>query len=236
MNGFSWHFQDRPGLEQGTFWNILSETRWGPARLFHIPQIRRGGGLRSRNAFCFIIILRMTLSSILMIYLRGLLIPRVISPSVSTFTNMFHLRLGQWYVITHVVIFAYPLQRLHNERLGVSNHRRLDCLLNRLFKRLSKETSKLHITGLCEGNPLVIGGFLSQKASDAETVSIWWRHHGRVIRYQWLLLNHHWSENPDKNYIPWFYGDTILHETVYLFESFLAFFLFSSFYTSVSEK
>ena len=41
----------------------------------------------------------------------------------------------------------------HIERDGVSNHRRLDCLLNRLFRRRSKKTSKLRITGLWEGNP-----------------------------------------------------------------------------------
>ena len=37
-----------------------------------------------------------------------------------------------------------------NERDGVSNDRRLDCLLNRLFRLKSKEASKLHVTGLCE--------------------------------------------------------------------------------------
>ena len=40
-----------------------------------------------------------------------------------------------------------------------------------------KKTPKLHVTGLCEGNPSVTGGSPSQKASNAETVSIWWRHH-----------------------------------------------------------
>ena len=33
------------------------------------------------------------------------------------------------------------------------------------------------ITGRCEGNPPVTCGFPSQKASNAENVSIWWRHH-----------------------------------------------------------
>ena len=65
----------------------------------------------------------------------------------------------------------------HNERKGVSNYRCLDCLFNRLFRRRSKKTSKLHVTGLCEGNPPVTGGFLSQKASNAENASTWWRHH-----------------------------------------------------------
>ena len=40
-----------------------------------------------------------------------------------------------------------------------SNHRHLDCLLNPLFRHGSKKTSKLRVTGLCEGNSLVTGEF-----------------------------------------------------------------------------
>ena len=40
----------------------------------------------------------------------------------------------------------------HNDHDGVSNHQPHGCLLNRLFRRRSKETSKLHVTGLCVGN------------------------------------------------------------------------------------
>ena len=50
-------------------------------------------------------------------------------------------------------------------------------LLNPLFRRRSKKTSKLCLTGLCEGNPLVTSGFPSQRASNVEKVSIWWHHH-----------------------------------------------------------
>ena len=50
------------------------------------------------------------------------------------------------------------LQWRHNERDCISNHQRLDCLLNHLFRRNSKKTSKLRVTGLCEGNPTVTGG------------------------------------------------------------------------------
>ena len=42
----------------------------------------------------------------------------------------------------------------HNDRNGVSNRRRLDCLLNRLCRRRSKKTSKLGVTGLCEESPV----------------------------------------------------------------------------------
>ena len=71
-----------------------------------------------------------------------------------------------------------PLQWRLNERNGVSNHQRLDCLLSRLFRRRSKKTSKLRLTGLCGGNSPVAGGFPSQRASFAENVSICWRHAG----------------------------------------------------------
>ena len=40
----------------------------------------------------------------------------------------------------------------HNGRNSVSNHQRQDCLLNRLFRRRSKEISKLPVTGLCVRN------------------------------------------------------------------------------------
>ena len=43
------------------------------------------------------------------------------------------------------------LQRRHNGRGSVSNHQPHDCLLNRLFRRRSKKTSKLCVTGLCAG-------------------------------------------------------------------------------------
>ena len=41
-----------------------------------------------------------------------------------------------------------------------------------LFKRRSKKTSKLRVTGLCEGNSLVTGKLPAQRASNAENVSI----------------------------------------------------------------
>ena len=87
-------------------------------------------------------------------------------------------------------------QWCHNERDGISNGRRLDCLLNRLFRCRSKKTSKLRVTGLCEGNSLVTGEFPTQRTSNAENISIWWRHHDvmlmsteRMKRSQKLLMN-----------------------------------------------
>ena len=71
----------------------------------------------------------------------------------------------------------------HNGHDGVSNHQPHDCLLNRLFRRKSKKTSKLRVTGLCEENSPGTGEFPAQRASNGENVSIWWRHHGTVTWY-----------------------------------------------------
>ena len=65
----------------------------------------------------------------------------------------------------------------HNGRDGVTNNQPHHCLLNRLFGRRSKKTSKLRVTGLCAGKSPVTGEFPAQMASNAENVSIWWRHH-----------------------------------------------------------
>ena len=65
----------------------------------------------------------------------------------------------------------------HNGSDSVSNHQPHHCLLNRLFRRRSKKTSKLLVTGLCAGNSPATGEFPAQMASNAENVSIWWRHH-----------------------------------------------------------
>ena len=43
------------------------------------------------------------------------------------------------------------LQWYHNGRDGVSNHRSVDCLPSCLFRRRSKKTSKLHVTGFVRG-------------------------------------------------------------------------------------
>ena len=55
----------------------------------------------------------------------------------------------------------------HNGRDSVSNHQPHDCFLNRVFRRRSKKTSKLCVTGLCAGNSPVTGEFPAQMASDA---------------------------------------------------------------------
>ena len=54
------------------------------------------------------------------------------------------------------------------------------CLLKCWFRRRSKKTSKLLITGLCAVNSAVTGEFPTQKASSAENVFIWWHQYGSI--------------------------------------------------------
>ena len=56
------------------------------------------------------------------------------------------------YAFSFVWLWSYPLQWHHYEHDGIPNHQTHDCLLKCLFKHRSKKTSKLRITGLCEGN------------------------------------------------------------------------------------
>ena len=84
---------------------------------------------------------------------------------------------GSIWFLTRVKAVYLPLRWRHNDNAVVSNHQPHGCLLNRLFRRKSKKTSKLCVTGLCAGNSPGTGEFPAQMASYAENVSIWWRHH-----------------------------------------------------------
>ena len=72
---------------------------------------------------------------------------------------------------------AISLRWRHNGHDSVSIYQPHDCLLNRLFRRRSKKTSKLRVTGLCEGNSPGTGEFPAQVASYVENVFVWCLHH-----------------------------------------------------------
>ena len=59
-----------------------------------------------------------------------------------------------WNSVAHKCInkLDHTLYWRQNDHSSVSNHQPHGCLLNRLFKRRSKKTSKLRVTGLCEEN------------------------------------------------------------------------------------
>ena len=58
----------------------------------------------------------------------------------------------------------------HNDRHGFSNHQTHDCLLSRLFRRRSKKTSRLRVTGLCAGNSSMTGEFPAQMFPFDDTI------------------------------------------------------------------
>ena len=58
----------------------------------------------------------------------------------------------QWRNINVIASQIVALLWRHNGRVAVSNHQPSDCLLNRLFRRRSKQTLKHRVTGLCAGN------------------------------------------------------------------------------------
>ena len=134
-------------------------------------------------------------------------------------TKSLQLLIASWHVanISFQKQSRAALQWRDNCCDGVSNYRRLDCLLERLFRRRSKKTSKLRVTGLCEDNSTRTGEFPSQMANNAENVFIWWRNddssfYGNPLRNilaacvwitRWwsrrVLQTHHY---PIHNYIP----------------------------------
>ena len=97
------------------------------------------------------------------------------------------------------------LQWRHNGRDGASNHPRLGCLLNCLFRHRSKKTLKLRVTGLCEGNSPVAGEFPAQMASNAENVSIWWYHHVHMFLCHYMYICE--------------FGCVFIHRSFYLYVS-----------------
>ena len=100
-------------------------------------------------------------------------------------------KVKRWHEILAFLLSWFTLQWRRNEHDGVPNHQRHDYLPNRLFKRRSKKTSKLRVTGLCDGNSSVTGEFPAQRASNAENVSIWWRHHEPMWYRKWIT---HWKQ------------------------------------------
>ena len=94
-----------------------------------------------------------------------------------------YAHVSRFVAVRHRLFCTYALQWRHNGRHSGSNHQPHDCFLSRLFRRRSKKTWKLRGTGLCAGNSPGTGEFPAQMASNAENVSIWWRHHV-VVRHR----------------------------------------------------
>ena len=79
----------------------------------------------------------------------------------------------RWRNALELCLMVDSLRWRHNGRDGVSNHRHLDGLLNRLFKRYTKAPRRWPLWGEFTGDRWIP----SQRANDTENVSIWLRHH-----------------------------------------------------------
>ena len=80
-----------------------------------------------------------------------------------------------------------PGQSIHYNDVIVGAMASQITSLSRLIRRRSKKISKIRVTGLCTGNSPETGEFPAQRASNAENVSIWWRHHDYFVR--WAAAN-----------------------------------------------
>ena len=110
----------------------------------------------------------------------------IMSEMASQITSLTHL------CITDPRYIVYgTLHWRHNDHGDISNHQPHGCLLNHLFSRRSKKTSKLCVTGLCVGNSLATGEFPAQRASNTENISIWWHHVKIVIGFQAFSFKKH---------------------------------------------
>ena len=62
----------------------------------------------------------------------------------------------------------------------------LTIIHSTVYSGADKKTSKLRVTGHCEGNSPVTGEFPARRVSNAENVSIWWRHHDSLAHRRHL--------------------------------------------------
>ena len=63
----------------------------------------------------------------------------------------------------------------------------LAIVYSSVYSGADLKTLKLRVTGLCTGNSPVTGEFPAQRASNAENISIWWRHHEEIdITYKYI--------------------------------------------------
>ena len=87
------------------------------------------------------------------------------------------------------------LQWRHNEHDGVSI-----TSVSMVYLSVSSAANqrkhhwKLRVTGLCAENSPVTGEFPARRPSNAENVSIWWRHHGPPIMRFYISMNENVSD------------------------------------------
>ena len=116
-----------------------------------------------------------------------------IAYDVSALALAKHDCLENWYIYIYsnyiyIKMHIYNIRTAHRLDLNHCNGVVMSALASQITsltivyltvysRRRSKKTSKLRVTGLCAGSSSLTGEFPAQRASYAENVSIWWRHH-----------------------------------------------------------
>ena len=96
------------------------------------------------------------------------------------------IHIGILYIVYTVSTFILISKWHSHHTWALTCLKSLDCLFNSLLmvpnkktprKKKKKKTISNHaLLALCEGNRLLTGGFTSQRASDAENISLVWCH------------------------------------------------------------
>ena len=86
--------------------------------------------------------------------------------------TLFHSEISIWFHYSDVIMGVMASQITS-----------LTIVYSTFYSGQIKETSKLRVPGLCVGNSPATGEFPAQMASNAENVSIWWRHHQTCLKY-----------------------------------------------------
>ena len=81
-----------------------------------------------------------------------------------------------------------------------------NCSINKIVYLVGK-------TGLCAGNSPGTGEFPAQKASNAENVSIWWRHHEMKFESKYFFFFKYSFENIASKMLAFCLGSNVLKQT-----------------------
>ena len=132
----------------------------------------------------------------------------ILAYAIARFQNEYH----DWLTSNNFSAFCYTSQHQkgkliaglfvhYSDDIGVPNHWRLDCLLNRLFTRRSRKTLNLRVTGLCEGNQPVSGGFPTQRAASNQVKRKIISFHDVTMDSCLLITTPHCLANASREYI-----------------------------------
>ena len=109
-------------------------------------------------------------------YISTFLCKTAVSPLI-THWRCCSLALNHRYVMTLFIIdWLLAIIPTAHARYGISNHKQIDGLLNRLCTKQQRNQSPPLLL-FCEDNPTVIDWFPSQRTGKAENASMPWRHH-----------------------------------------------------------